>query len=71
MEAVNDVIRDEKITYRLPISQYYYLIYDMGNETVTFVDLQLPNETEMFIDGPELGRADDKSAGHLHQISSQ
>jgi hypothetical protein len=34
----------------LPISQYYYLAYDMGNKTVTFVELQLSNETETFID---------------------
>lgn len=39
----------------LPISQYYYLAYNMGNKTVTFVDLTLSDETENFIDGPELG----------------
>jgi hypothetical protein len=39
----------------LPIYQYYYLVYDLGNNTVTFVDLQLSNETEAFISGPELG----------------
>lgn len=32
-----------------PIFQYYYLVYDMGNNTVTFVDLQLSDETEDFI----------------------
>jgi len=32
----------------LPIYQYYYLVYDMGNNTVTFVDLPLSNETEAF-----------------------
>ena len=54
----------------------------MGNNTITFVDLQLSNETEMFIDGPELGglasvydaanddntdEAADKNTGNLHQ----
>ena len=38
-----------------PIFQYYYLAYNMGDSTVTFVDLQLSNETEAFINGPELG----------------
>ena len=37
-------------TLGLPISQYYYLAYDMGNKTVTFVELELSNETEAFID---------------------
>ena len=45
----------------LPIFQYYYLAFDMGNETVTFVDLKLSNETELelsneteaYIEGPE------------------
>ena len=49
----------------LPISQYYYLAFDMANETVTFVDLQLSNETENFIDGPELGGVASASAGYL------
>jgi len=39
----------------LPILQYYYLVHDMQGGTVTFVDLQLSNETEDFIEGPELG----------------
>ena len=39
----------------LPILQYYYLVHDMNGGTVTFVDLQLSNETEEFIEGPELG----------------
>jgi len=38
-----------------PIFQYYYLVHDMAGGTVTFVDLQLSNETEDFIEGPELG----------------
>lgn len=33
----------------LPIFQYYYLAYDRGKNTVTFVDLQLSKETETFI----------------------
>jgi len=48
----------------LPISQYYYIAYDMGNKTVTFVDLELSDETESFIDGPELGGSG-LSAGYL------
>ena len=39
----------------LPITQYYYTVYDMGNDTVSFVELNLSNETKFFIDGPELG----------------
>jgi hypothetical protein len=41
----------------LPIHQYYYTVYDMdtGNDTVSFVELNLSNETQAFIDGPELG----------------
>jgi len=38
-----------------PIFQYYYLAYDMKSNTVTFIDLPLSNETEAFINGPELG----------------
>jgi hypothetical protein len=39
----------------LPITQYYYTVYDMGNKTVSFVELNLSNEAEAFIYGPELG----------------
>lgn len=39
----------------LPITQYYYTVYDMGNHTVSFVELNLSNETKTFIDGPEIG----------------
>lgn len=42
-------------TLGLPITQYYYTVYDMGNHTVSFVELNLSNETKTFIDGPELG----------------
>ena len=38
-----------------PIFQYYYLAYDMSDNTVAFVDLPLSDETKAFIDGPELG----------------
>jgi hypothetical protein len=39
----------------LPTTQYYYTVYDMGKDTVSFVELNLSNETQAFIDGPELG----------------
>ncbi len=39
----------------LPIRQYYYTVYDMGNKTVSFVELNLSNETQAFLDSPELG----------------
>ena len=45
-----------------PIFQYYYLVYDMGNNTVVFVDLELSNETESFIDS---GGYATTSAGYL------
>ena len=48
----------------LPISQYYYLAYNMGNKTVSFVDLNLSAETENFIDGPELGGTGSTSTGY-------
>ena len=48
-----------------PIFQYYYLAYNMGDETVTFVELELSNETKTFIEGPELGGAASTSAGYL------
>ena len=37
----------------LPMTQYYYTVYDMGKDTVSFVELNLSNETQAFID--ELG----------------
>ena len=46
-----------------PIFQYYYLAYNMENGTVTFVDLQLSNETESFLDGPTMGGAVPTSSG--------
>jgi hypothetical protein len=45
-----------------PIFQYYYLVFDMGNNTVIFVDLELSNETESFIDS---GGYASTSAGYL------
>ena len=48
-----------------PIFQYYYLVYDMTKNRVTFVDLPLSNETEAFIDGPELGGL---NSGYRHHV---
>jgi hypothetical protein len=59
----------------MPIYQYYYLVYDMGNNTVTFVDLPPSNETEAFIDGPEYGgvlepsTSSEPSTGYRHNGS--
>jgi len=39
-----------KFVLGFPIFQYYYLVFDMGNNTVIFVDLELSNETKNFID---------------------
>ena len=39
----------------LPIRQFYYSVYDMGNKTVSFVELNLSNETQAFLGGQELG----------------
>ena len=44
-----------RLVLGLPISQYYYTVYDMGKKTISFVELNLSNETKAFIDGPELG----------------
>ena len=44
-----------RIVLGLPIRQYYYTVYDMGKNTISFVELNLSNETQAFIDGPELG----------------
>jgi hypothetical protein len=54
----------------LPITQYYYTVYDMGNKTVSFVELNLSNEIKAFIDGPELGGTVTRpadNAGCYHQ----
>ena len=52
-----------------PIFQHYYLAYDMGSKTVTFVDLPLSNETEAFINGPELGGNKESSSGTIEPSS--
>jgi hypothetical protein len=53
---------DESFILGLPIFQYYYLVYSYTNNTVTFVDLQLSDTDEDFIDGPSLGGM--KSSGY-------
>ena len=53
-----------------PIFQYYYVAYDMADNKVIFVDLQLSDETKAFIDGPELGGVNPPSAGYNRHIPS-
>lgn len=53
-----------QFTLGFPIFQYYYLAYDMGSGTVTFVDLPQSNDTTAFIDGTELGGTNESSSGH-------
>ena len=55
-----------------PIFQYYYVAYDMADNKVIFVDLQLSDETKAFIDGPELGGINPNapSAGYNRHIPS-
>ena len=56
------------LVLEFPIFQYYYLVYDMTDETTTFVNLELSEETEDFIEGPELGGADSEpSAGYIRK----
>jgi hypothetical protein len=59
-----------KFILGFPIFQYYYLVYNMGNKTVTFVDLRLSNETEAFVYGPELGGTNKPRSGYLRSTSS-
>jgi len=59
---VNCVGESGSFILGFPIFQYYYLVYDMGNNTVVFVDLELSNETERFIDS---GGYAPTSAGYL------
>jgi len=47
-----------------PIVQYYYLAYDVADNTVTFVDLQLSDETKAFLYGNELGGINPPSSGY-------
>jgi hypothetical protein len=54
----------------LPIFHYYYLVYDMENSTVTFVDLQLSKKTEAFIHGPELGGVSEPNTNSDSSTSS-
>jgi hypothetical protein len=51
----------------LPITQYYYTVYDMLNKTISFVELNLSNETKAFLDGPEFGGVWNTSVGCYHQ----
>ena len=51
----------------LPIFQYYYLVFDMADNRVTFVDLQLSDEAKAFIDGPEYGGM---NSGYRHHVLS-
>ena len=49
--------------------QCYYLVYDMIDETTTFDNLELSEETEDFIEGPELGGADpEPSAEYIRKV---
>jgi len=55
-----------------PIFQHYYLAYDMGSKTVTFVDLPLSNanETEASADGPALDGNNESSSESNESLSS-
>jgi len=53
-----------------PIFQYYYLAYDMADNTITFVDLHLSDENEAFIDGPEHGGILPPSSGYHYYFST-
>ena len=53
-----------------PIFQYYYIAYDMADNKVIFVDLQLSDETKAFIDGPELGGIEPPSTGYNRHVPS-
>eukprot|EP00984_Skeletonema_dohrnii_P009139 scaffold3457_cov111-Skeletonema_dohrnii-CCMP3373.AAC.4 len=52
-----------------PIFQYYYLAFDMGSKTITFVDLQLSDEIEAFLGGTELGGNKESSSGTIEPSS--
>ncbi len=54
----------------LPIFQYYYLVFDMADNRVTFVDLELSDEAKAFIDGPEYGGTSAGYHRHVHLTSS-
>ncbi|KAK1737485.1 hypothetical protein QTG54_011771 [Skeletonema marinoi] len=52
-----------------PLFQYYYLAFDMGSKTITFVDLQLSNEIEAFLGGTKLGGNKESSSGTIEPSS--
>jgi hypothetical protein len=52
-----------------PLFQYYYLTFDMGSKTITFVDLQLSNEIEAFLGGTKLGGNKESSSGTIEPSS--
>ena len=54
-----------------PIFQYYYVAYDMADNRVIFVDLQLSDETKAFIDGPELHSIFPSSAGYRYHVPTK
>ena len=49
-----------------PIFQYYYVAYDMADNEIIFVDLQLSDETKAFID--DGGGAFSLSSGYHHRV---
>ena len=53
-----------------PIFQYYYLAYDMEDNTVTFVDLQLPDDFYEPLPVPEYGGSCSPrpSSGYYHRM---
>ena len=57
-----------------PIFQFYYLAYDMEDNTITFVDLQLSDETKAFLyydkPVPEYGGSCSPSSGYRHHVLS-
>jgi len=56
-----DVETDHLVVLGLPITQFYYTVYDMANNTVTFVDLRQSNATEDSMVGDVVSPIDDKS----------
>ena len=54
-----------------PIFQYYYVAYDMADNKVIFVDLQLSDETKAFIDGPEVNSLFPPSTGYRYHVPTK
>ena len=54
-----------------PIFQYYYVAYDMEENKIIFVDLQLSDETKAFIDGPELNSLFPPSTGYAYHVPTK